>query len=261
MLHMNTADEIDKLARLREQGVLSEAEFEQGKAALLAGDAPMKPVRSSRLAILALVLALLVFLPLVPLVGALLGIVAIVRLRARPHLGGRGAAIGAIVAGFVVTFMVQGILASVAIPAFIKYTRKAKTSEAVENLYRLRAGAKAYFHADHYGERGNLLPRRFPVSSGWTPASSCCAQGTTCSPEPAAWNRAPWTNLNFALTTPHYYQYRFASRGVNGDATATIEARSDLDCDGHYSSYKLLLMADEELGVTSRGPIIVDELE
>ena len=41
-----------------------------------------------------------------------------------------------------------GILAAVAIPAFIKYIRKSKTVEATEGLDKINIGAKSYFQAD-----------------------------------------------------------------------------------------------------------------
>lgn len=40
---MNVADELAKLAQLRDQGVLTETEFEQQKAAVLAGEHPATP--------------------------------------------------------------------------------------------------------------------------------------------------------------------------------------------------------------------------
>ncbi|MCC6748246.1 MAG: pilin, partial [Deltaproteobacteria bacterium] len=43
-----------------------------------------------------------------------------------------------------------GILAAVAIPAFIKYLRKSKTVEATEGLDKVKVGASQYFQADHY---------------------------------------------------------------------------------------------------------------
>lgn len=264
---MSTADEIAKLARLKEQGTLTEEEFEREKRALLArgeaAAAPPQKTKTSSLAILAIVLAVLFFIPFMPLIGALLGLVSLARLKARPHLGGRGAAIAAIIAGFVIFFFVQAMMGAIAIPAFVKYIRKSKTIEAMEGLDKLKAGAKAYYQSDHYDSNtGDLLPKRFPPgAAAWTPATTCCAQGQRCQPDASAWNKAPWLDLHFALADPHYYQFRYKSSGTNTAAKATLEARADLDCDGVYSSYLLELDVDEEYGVQSRGPIITDELE
>jgi Tfp pilus assembly major pilin PilA len=43
-----------------------------------------------------------------------------------------------------------GVSAAIAIPAFIKYLRKAKTVEAIQGLDQIKAGAKAFYQADHY---------------------------------------------------------------------------------------------------------------
>jgi Tfp pilus assembly protein PilE len=263
---MSTADEIAKLARLKEQGTLTEEEFEREKHAILArgegAAAPPQKTKTSGLAILAIVLAVLFFIPFMPLIGALLGLVALARLKARPHLGGRGAAIAAIIAGFVIFFFVQAMMGAIAIPAFIKYIRKSKTIEAMEGLDKLRAGAKMYYQSEHYDKNtGDLLPKRFPPGdAAWTPATDCCAQGQRCF-DLSAWNKAPWIQLHFALADPHYFQYRFKSSGTNTAAKATLEARADLDCDGVYSSYLVELEVDEENGIQARGPIITDELE
>lgn len=85
--------------------------------------------RASRLAVTAFVLAVLFFIPLVPLVGSVLGIIALVRLTNQPGVGGRGLAIAAIPVGFGSTF-VAGILAAIAIPAFVSYQERAIDSEA-----------------------------------------------------------------------------------------------------------------------------------
>jgi hypothetical protein len=263
---MSTADEIAKLARLKEQGTLTDEEFEQEKRAVLARgegavSAPVK-TKTSALAILAIVLAVLFFIPFMPLIGALLGLVSLARLKNRPHLGGRGASIAAIIAGFVVFFFVQAMMGAIAIPAFYKYIRKSKSVEAYEGLDKLKAGAKGYFQSDLYDKAGTLLPKHFPPSSaGWTPATNCCDQGERCLPDAAAWNKAPWLQLHFALADPHHFQFRFKSSGTNQAAKATIEARADLDCDGVYSSYRVELEVDDEFGVLSKGPIITDELE
>lgn len=264
---MSTADEIAKLARLKEQGTLTDEEFEREKRALLArgvgAAAPPQKTKTSGLAILAIVLAVLFFIPFMPLIGALLGLVALARLKARPQLGGRGAAIAAIIAGFVIFFFVQAMMGAIAVPAFYKYIRKAKTIEASEGLDKLRVGAKIYYQSDHYNTTtGDLLPKRFPpTSAAWTPAADCCAQGQRCQPDAAAWNKAPWLQLHFAPADPHYYQFRYKSSGTDRAARATLEARGDLDCDGVYSSYRVELEIDEEGGVQARGPIITDELE
>jgi len=211
---------------------------------------PYQPRKTSALAVVALVLSCLIFLPLVPLIGSVLGIIALVRLADRPDLGGKGLAIAAIPVGLVVVLFLQGIMAAIAIPTFIKYIRKSKTVEATESLDRLTHAMQSYMDAN------GSLPR---AQTGWVPTTPCCAQASQpkCAPDPAAWRGSPWTELGFTLSHPHYFQYRCTS----GPRGFELEARGDLDCDESYSSYKVqgTLAADGSLQV--QGPVITDEIE
>jgi type IV pilus assembly protein PilA len=161
-----------------------------------------------------------------------------------------------------------GILAAVAIPAFVKYLRKAKTVEATEGLDKIKAGAKAYFQADHYDtDTANLLPKMFPnVATGGTPAGSPCDGDTvkyeTSSATTSAWNHPTWRALNFQLTEQHYFQWDYpASTTTNKDATFSATAAGDLDCDGEFSNYRIVGSVDDEYGVEVKGPIVRDEIE
>ncbi len=157
-----------------------------------------------------------------------------------------------------------GILAAVAIPAFIKYIRKSKTVEATEALDRLKLGAKVYYQADHYSKRGKLQPKRFPPSEAkWWPPVPCCKQpDKKCSAVGgSAWDQSPWRALHFKMDSPHYYQYRFISAGKGKGATFIAEALGDLDCDGEYSNFKIKGHIDSAGSVVTVGPIIENEIE
>jgi hypothetical protein len=215
---------------------------------------PIPRQKMSGLAITAFVLSLVFFLPVVPLVGAILGIVALAT--HKPDRGGKGLAIAAIPVGLVMVFFFQGLIAAVSIPAFIKYTRKAKTVEATESLDKMVVGARSYAQAEHYDTSGNLQPKSFPVArTDWVPRTPCCEHAThKCMPTEAEWNVEPWRSLHFQLADPHHFQYRYTSDGKS----ATIEARGDLDCDGAFSSFKMLGSVEENM---FRGPIVENETE
>jgi len=215
-----------------------------------------QPGKTSGLAVTAFILSLIFFLPIVPLIGAILGIISLATFR--PDRRGKGLAIAAIPVGLVIAIFLQGMMAAIAIPAFIKFTRKAKAVEATESLDKLSAGARAYVMADHFDQAGNILPKGLPVAStDWVPKAACCGQPENrCAPSPGEWAAEPWKSLHFELSDPHHYQYRYQSDG----RTVTIEARSDLDCDGDFSSYKMVGALGEE-GVELRGPEIENELE
>jgi type II secretory pathway pseudopilin PulG len=180
------------------------------------------PGRTSPLAIFALVMSCLFFVPLFPLIGLTLGIVALVR--SRPGQP-RGVAIAAVAVGPVAFFFLQGICAAIAIPSFMKYIRRSKVVEARLNVRRL-ANLAVQYQAEH---------ARLPPAVDWTPAGSACGQEhNRFAPDPRAWSVAPWSDLQFSVDTPHYYQYRIETVGPGEIA---VEARGDLDCNGTFSHF------------------------
>jgi type IV pilus assembly protein PilA len=158
-----------------------------------------------------------------------------------------------------------GILAAVAIPAFIKYLRKSKTVEATEGLDKIKVGAKAYFQADHYDTTGALLPKQFPIDVGPSPVAAstgCCASpGPKCAPVATIWNNDSWRALQFQMTDNHYFLWQWQSANTNTTAVFTATAFGDLDCDTTESTYRILGSIDEEYGVRGRGPVITNEIE
>src|SRR3954468_22597286 len=63
-----------------------------------------------------------------------------------------------------------GVLAAVAIPAFMKYIRRSKTTEATMNLRKMYDGAVAYYVAEHSDVNGNAIDRQFPGNAPFVPA-------------------------------------------------------------------------------------------
>jgi hypothetical protein len=128
---------------------------------------------------------------------------------------------------------ITGVMAAVAIPAFMDYMKKAKKPEAVMQLNRISKSAKIYFIAN------DRLPSG---QTSLTPAQSCCSgpQGK-CVTTPQDWQQPIWQTLEFSIDEPGLYQYRYESDGK----TATVEAIGDLDCDGQSATYRLDLTTDQ----------------
>src|SRR6186713_2796652 len=63
-----------------------------------------------------------------------------------------------------------GILAAVAIPAFLKYIKKSKTTEARTNVRKIYDGQIAYYNEEYVDRTGTILPKTF-VSAGPQPQS------------------------------------------------------------------------------------------
>jgi len=123
-----------------------------------------------------------------------------------------------------------GILAAVAIPAFMDYMKKGKVSEAELNLDAIKKSNKT-----HYVEKASYVVQ----TAAATPAATCCAAGgvTKCPANAAAWNGvAAWDELDFSVTEDHYFVYSYT--GTTGQDYTAVAA-GDLDCDTVMVSYTL----------------------
>jgi type IV pilus assembly protein PilA len=123
-----------------------------------------------------------------------------------------------------------GILAAVAIPAFMDYMKKGKSTEAELQLAKIKTNAKAAFNTES----------SYPTAVvGLTPGTACCAQDfggkKKCAVAASDWNVATWQALDFQLDEPFYFRYSY-----NGGGTAyTATAVGDLDCDLTTITYTL----------------------
>ena len=133
-----------------------------------------------------------------------------------------------------------GILAAVAIPAFMKYIKKSKTTEARQFVKKIYDGARAYYMDQNYkrGMEFTPVPKQFPVSAALAPAdpTTCCEK---CPPDPSLWTAETWVVLQFSVDDPAYYSYEYV---LGGNATVgpyTARANGDLDCDGTPSTFEM----------------------
>jgi type IV pilus assembly protein PilA len=135
-----------------------------------------------------------------------------------------------------------GILAAVAIPAFMKYIRRSKTVEATMNVRKMFDSSVSYFEAEHATSTGLPLAHQFPAAPATNPhikPGSCCGNaGDKCVPTPSLWNDSSWSALNFSVDDPYYYAYQYNSTGVDTGASFQAWAFGDLDCDGVFSTYQ-----------------------
>ncbi len=141
-----------------------------------------------------------------------------------------------------------GILAAVAIPAFLKYVKKSKTAEATLNLGLIHRGAAAHFCTPQFDQDGNALPNQFPANTSLTPAEGCCAAfggpdangDDACDSDPARFAGETWAALRFQPTDKHRYAYQFHSRVIaENESEFTASALGDLDCDGLRSTFEI----------------------
>jgi type IV pilus assembly protein PilA len=131
-----------------------------------------------------------------------------------------------------------GILAAIAIPTFMGFMKKTKTSEAALNLNKIGKNLKAEYQsmARFPTADGALLP-----AAGSGPGKNCCGGGAgatkdKCVPQPSAFkDGAGWEDLEFAVGEPSQYQYAYKG----GTNIATAYAVGDLDCNNVSATWTL----------------------
>jgi type IV pilus assembly protein PilA len=129
-----------------------------------------------------------------------------------------------------------GILAAVAIPAFMDYMKRSKKTEAALQLNKIGKNAKRYYsEASSYvtGSAGTLPAK--PATGG------CCGGGGAspnhCLAVPASFAAdATWKKLDFQIDEDSLFYYDY-----NGTSSSTFTAKAtgDLDCDGTEIVYTL----------------------
>ena len=152
-----------------------------------------------------------------------------------------------------------GILAAIAIPAFTKYIRRTKTSEAVMMLRKLFDGAVTYYERDFSNRFGSTLPPQFPgvgLNYGPVPGvNPCCGQvrdkcDPTANGHQDAFDFAVWQALTFAVDDPHYYWYHFRAAGTGPGSGFTASAHGNLNCNNSWSTFERVG------GVSAAGDVI-----
>jgi type IV pilus assembly protein PilA len=164
-----------------------------------------------------------------------------------------------------VVVAIIGILAAVAIPAFMKNARKAKTTEATTNVKKLYDGARSYYEEESMG-RGSIAPiaRQFPDSTDTAtltpdPNAVCCAAaGKKCPPDPSLWTAAGWQALKFSVDDPHYYGYMYTASGDDLSAQFSAAGHGDLDCDTTLSTYEMVGSVQSDGTVTGQAGFFKD---
>ena len=157
---------------------------------------------------------------------------------------------------------ILGILAAVAIPAFINYMRRAKTSEAKLNLKTMCEGGVTYFDSEGAAGVTHYLP--FNTTSTPDAVSKGTKNALTTTMLASFRTNKAWSSLGFAPNDAFYYSYSWVSNCSNSlcgaSATATCVARGDIDGDTVLSSFtRPLTLNNGQLAAS--GYTVVNELE
>lgn len=171
-----------------------------------------------------------------------------------------------------VVVAIIGILAAVAIPAFMKNARKAKTAEAVTQVKKMYDGARSYYE-EEMNAKGSFSPiaKQFPAAAAAVTnpgENTCCGKpGDKCDPntdttEVDGWKAPVWQALKFSMDDPHYYWYTYTGAGTGSGSTFTATANGNLNCSGGFSTFELQGKVNGDGSVTGQAGIFRDnELE
>jgi type IV pilus assembly protein PilA len=156
---------------------------------------------------------------------------------------------------------ILGILAALAIPAFIGYVRRSKTSEATGNLNSLFKSAASYMAQERTGQ-----------SLTGTTATFCSVGTDALTPTPNA-NKQGYTPLSnakaigFSIADYVYFGYGITSAAASCGWAAnaivyTFFANGDLDGDGTQSTFELATGTDADNSLYhAKGFYINNEIE
>ncbi len=126
-----------------------------------------------------------------------------------------------------------GILASVAIPSFMDYIKRAKKSEAALQLNKIGKNSKRV-----YAETASFVTGTATTLPGKIGIGGCCGgPNNHCAAVPASFNAdAVWGALEFEIDEPSLFYYDYTS---TASTAFRAKATGDLDCDGTEIVYTL----------------------
>ena len=171
----------------------------------------------------------------------------------------------------------MGILAAIAIPAYIRYMQESKTAEARSNVQKIFWGAVSYYNAEHV-ERGfgahTILSRRLPcdvvpTGSVWCPVGGPPRGKKTSQPKDCWTNNISdqgiiWKSLDFSIADHNYYAYRFVCTKFLTKDAFYAQAEGDLNGDGlKFSLFERTGYAEKthDIIVGGAGIYVKDPLE
>lgn len=121
-----------------------------------------------------------------------------------------------------------GILAAIAIPAFIEYMNKGKKTEANLQLRSIETKAKSFRNEKgKFPANGTAMPNTTAVGCVYPKAAQ------------SVWNSQGWTEMGFHVDEDSRYKYDWTS------STGVANAAADLDCDGTFTTQKLTMVISE----------------
>jgi len=139
-----------------------------------------------------------------------------------------------------------GILAAIAIPAFVNYVKRAKTSEVPANLKSMFQGAAAYYQQENWPQ-GVVMSGTVAAATHCVTRSATASWSASDSKNVVNWDSesAAYKSLNFAPADPIYFEYHIESSGeacgnsADDSTVYTFTANGNLDGDSSASTFNL----------------------
>ena len=136
-----------------------------------------------------------------------------------------------VLAGFtlvelMIVVVILGILAAVAIPAFTRYVKRSKTSEATGNISKIYQGEIAYFNQSSERSVASFASAT-PLPAAAPSASKYPAQPTAFTSD------SGWSAIGFSIDAPLYYQYAASASATSFNSIAV----GNIDGDNINSSF------------------------
>jgi len=146
-----------------------------------------------------------------------------------------------------IVVVIIGVLAAIAIPAFMNYVQRARSAEAMDNLKGMFIGAAAYYGREQWRSRS------VDVTVASTTATSHCTvlAAITSTPPTATKSVIDWASeahsfeeIGFTTRDPVYYQYEIGGGDglcshLGGEHLYSFRAYGNLDGDSVTSMYEL----------------------
>ncbi len=132
---------------------------------------------------------------------------------------------------------ILGILAAVAIPAFLKYIKRSKTTEATMNVRKLYDSSVTYFAGEHTSPTGAIIAAQFSATTATLPTLAAIGD-VKITTLPSSWDAdTTWNSLQFSVSDPSYFAYQYDSAGVTNASKFTATAFGNLDGDAVFSTF------------------------
>jgi len=146
-----------------------------------------------------------------------------------------------------IVVVIIGVLAALAIPTFIDFVKRSKTSEVPDNLKALFVGATTYYNQERY-ERGTAAG---DPNTNCTVAAAAASYTAGNSKQVIDWDGEAdsYELLGFGPADPVYYEYHIEGStdlcGILADTDVyTFTANGDLDGDGVQSTFELAVTSN-----------------